>query len=438
MDDRLLNRIVLLMKNVNLLLIVFLSVFMSETARRICGAFGAREFLEKLPALPLPPEDIPLRAVGLFLLLLLLMGVKRERQERAAVQAVFIGLKILICLAVVSTLEWNYSGLVLLVAVDILAWDRLTRFKSILLGLAFLLFMLLDFDVVSSRLAVISLETYAGYYGVGARNLIIVSHNLLASFNTLLFMVYMVLKARLQLLENEKIRLLNARLNEANEDLKAMNLQLEEYAKEAERNAETRERNRLAREIHDTLGHALTGIIAGIDAAVSMLDYSTEGTRKQLELVSGVARQGITDVRRSVKALRPDALEKQALEGALEQITAQARVAYGVEISFENEAGRLRFNSDEDEVIYRIVQEGMTNAVRHGHAGHIWIRITKEEGLLRIWMRDDGRGCKEIADGFGLTHMKERVQLLGGTVAFDGTDGFCIDARIPIRWGESV
>lgn len=438
MDDRLLDRIVLLMKNVNLILVVFLSFFMSETAKRICHTFGAREFLEELPVLPLPPGSIPLRAVGLFLLLLALMRLKRDRQEMGARQVIQIALKIVVCLAIIGTLQWNYSGLILLVAVDILAWGHLSRFRSILLGLAFLLFVLLDFEIVSSRLAVISVETYAGYYGVGARNFVMVSHNLLASFNTLLFMVFIILKARIQLLENEKIRLLNTRLNEANEDLKIMNIQLEEYAKEAERNAQTQERNRLAREIHDTLGHALTGIIAGIDAAVSMLDYSTEGTRKQLELVSGVARQGMTDVRRSVKALRPDALEKQALEDALEQITAQARATYGVEISFENEVGKLRFNSDEDEVIYRIIQEGMTNAVRHGHAKRIQIDIRREEELLHIRVQDDGQGCAAITDGFGLTHMRERVQLLGGTVTFDGTDGFCIDARIPIRWREGI
>lgn len=215
-----------------------------------------------------------------------------------------------------------------------------------------------------------------------------------------------------------------------------MNIQLEEYAREAEHTAQTQERNRLAREIHDTLGHALTGIIAGIDAAISMLDYSVEGSRKQLELVSEVARQGMTDVRRSVKALRPDALEKKTLSDALEQIVEQARAAYGVEIDFNNTAGTLQFDSDEEEVVYRIVQEGITNAVRHGKARRIWIRIDREEGTMRICIKDDGKGCDAICDGFGLTHMKERVHLLGGTVRFDGSDGFRIEAEIPIRWGK--
>ncbi len=438
MGDRLLDQIVAVMKNVNLILILFLSLLMSVTTGRICRTFGAREFLERLPSVPSAPWSIPCRAVGYFLLLLLLMRMKKSEGEMRAGQAAVSGLKIILCLLIMRALQWNYGGLILLVAVDILAWGRLTRFRGILLGLAFLMFALLNFEIISSRAAVISMDMYVSYYGVSARNGINLFYNLLNSVNSLLFMVYMILKARIQLLENERVRKLNTQLNAANEDLRVLNIQLEEYAREAERTAQTRERNRLAREIHDTLGHSLTGIIAGIDAAVSMMDYSLEGSRKQLELVSAVARQGMTDVRRSVKALRPDALEKQSLSEALEQIVGQARAAYGVVIDFENAAGELRFGSDEEEVIYRIVQEGITNAVRHGEAGWIRISIVRGDRGLRLCMRDDGKGCEAIHDGFGLTHMRERVELLGGTVAFDGSDGFGIEADIPIRWGETV
>lgn len=436
MDDRLLDRIILLMKNVNLILILFLSLLVPVTTERICAVFGARQFLEELPVLPAVPWSIPCKAVGLFLFLLLLMRVKREETGKNTGQMILAGVKILVSLLIMGTLQWNYSGLILLAAVDLLAHGKLTRSKGIVLALAFLLFILLDFDIVASGRAVISVETYLRYYTVSVRSLMEVFYKLLESLNTLLFMLYAILKTRIQLMENERIRILNEQLREANKDLKTMNVQLEEYARETERMAQTRERNRLAREIHDTLGHALTGIITGIDAAVSMLDYSVEGTRKQLELVSDVARQGMTDVRRSVKALRPDALEKQELSGALRQIIERMQAASGARIFFENRAGNLKFNSDEEEIIYRIVQEGMTNAVRHGQASMIWINIDREYDILKLQIRDNGIGCDKISDGFGLTHMKERIHLLGGTVAFDGTDGFCIDARIPIRWGE--
>ena len=106
---------------------------------------------------------------------------------------------------------------------------------------------------------------------------------------------------------------LNNQLNSANDELKYVNMQLSEYAKESEKMAETKERNRLAREIHDTLGHSLTGIITGIEACTTLMDVAPEATKEQLKAIAEVARQGITDVRRSVKALRPDALESQTL-----------------------------------------------------------------------------------------------------------------------------
>ncbi len=436
MKNRLPDRIVLCMKNVSLIEIMALSFLMAVTTQRICSSFGARDFLEELSVLPQQPWSIPLRALGLFAILLALMGIKREGEEKKLWPVLLGTAKILLCLGIMSVLQWNYSGLILLAAVDFLSYGKLTRLKGALLSLAFVMFLLLDFDIVSTRTAVISVDRYLSYYTVPVRNLFTVLFALLSSLNTLLFMVYALLRIRVQVAENERIRQLNAQLNEANEELKEMNLQLAAYAKETERMAETRERNRLAREIHDTLGHALTGIITGIDAAVSMLDYSVEGTRKQLGLVSEVARQGMTDVRRSVKALRPDALEKQELEGALRQIIGQAQATTGLKVEFDNQAGKLHFDSDEEEVLYRIVQESMTNAVRHGHADHLWIRMEKEEKMLHLLIRDNGKGCGEITDGFGLTHMKERIRLLGGSVKFDGSDGFCIDARIPIRWGD--
>ena len=161
---------------------------------------------------------------------------------------------------------------------------------------------------------------------------------------------------------------------------------------EAERNAETRERNRLAREIHDTLGHALTGIVAGIDACITMLDYSPEATRSQLEKVGTVARQGITDVRRSVSKLRPDALEKLPLEEALRTMLDNMASASGVNISFENQVRPLKFHEDEEEAVYRVIQEASTNAIRHGHAARISICIAKKDQWLTVQVKDNGCG----------------------------------------------
>ena len=88
----------------------------------------------------------------------------------------------------------------------------------------------------------------------------------------------------------------------------------------SEKIAEDKERKRLAREIHDTLGHALTGIAAGVDACIAMIDINPEATKKQLMVISKVVRQGIVDVRNSLNKLRPGALEQHGFKGAIENM----------------------------------------------------------------------------------------------------------------------
>jgi len=433
MNRKSLDSIRFWMGDINLLLIVYLSILMAETTRRVCAGLGAKDFFLRLTVLPEAPAVLLGRTALLTVCLFLLLGERKQEGLPTGWLALRAAAELAICLWITAALQWNYGGLLLLAAVDIQNRSARKRFNFLGLVVAFLLFILLDIAPIPS----ISVELYLSCYTTSVRSVMLILYRLLASLNTLLFMMYIILEAGLSLAENEQIRRLNLQLNDANEVLKAANVRLEEYAHESEYMAKTQERNRLAREIHDTLGHALTGIITGIDAAIALLDYSTEGAKKQLELVAGVARQGMTDVRRSVKALRPDALEKKGLPEALQQVILQMQATAGIQVTFENRADSLHFDSDEEEVVYRIVQEGLTNAVRHGHASQVWIDISRENAILRLEIRDNGCGCADIADGFGLTHMKERVLLLGGTVAFDGRDGFSIDARIPIRWGET-
>ena len=103
------------------------------------------------------------------------------------------------------------------------------------------------------------------------------------------------------------------------------------YKRQEEQMVATRERNRLAREIHDTLGHALTGIITGAEACAALMDVAPEAAKQQMQAITEVARQGITEVRRSVNALRPDALEKDDLEDAIKQTIDEMRRVSNVE-----------------------------------------------------------------------------------------------------------
>ena len=238
--------------------------------------------------------------------------------------------------------------------------------------------------------------------------------------------------------ENSRIRKLNQQLNQANDRLR-------DYTFELERMTEVRERNRLAREIHDTLGHTLTGIIMGSDAGLALFDAAPEEAKKRIQVVAQAARDGLNDVRRSIKALRPDALENTSLAEALETMISNFKAATSAEVFYDQQAGPLVFAQDEEDTLYRVLQESMTNAVRHGHATEIRIHITRRDNLLTIDVRDNGCGCgDEAKEGFGLRHMRERLELLGGSLTFgnrevleeDGERGFYIVVSLPIRERE--
>ena len=93
----------------------------------------------------------------------------------------------------------------------------------------------------------------------------------------------------------------------------------------------------------------------------------------------------------------------------------------------------FRSNADEEDFIYRIVQEGMTNAVRHGHADKIYVSIAQTENDIIIVIEDNGQGCAHIEPGFGIHHLTERIELLQGKLRYYGRNGFELIAELPIR-----
>ena len=92
-------------------------------------------------------------------------------------------------------------------------------------------------------------------------------------------------------------------------------------------------------------------------------------------------------------------------------------------------------NKDEEDVISRIIQESITNAIRHGKADKIKVKIDRQYNMLNIHVEDNGVGCANVQKGFGLHHMEERLAMLKGSLSYCGDHGFIIDAGIPIRWG---
>ena len=437
MRNKKLQIIQLLMLAVNIVGVLFHALFVYFTTLKICANYTAREFIEKVDTIPKKPFPSLCLTVFLLVCFTLLFYVEEYgSQENSKWNIAALVTNLIISIAVVSLLDFNYNGILLLVSADIIASTTAKRRKYYLVVLTVLTFIITNYNLVSIHYRLYSINSYIRYYDFETQQYLFVAFNLITSINIILFIVYCVYVIQEQTETIEEVNSLYKKLCNANEELNEANIRLQKYAFITEKAGKIKERNRLAREIHDTLGHTLTGISAAIDACITTVEKSPLEAKKQLEVIAGVTRQGLEDVRRSVHELKPDPVEHMNLEYALLKMVANINAMTDTKVYFESNLHQAKLSEDEENAIYRVVQESITNAIRHGNASKIWIKIRKTNADITVTVRDNGIGSAAIKKGFGLTHMTERVKMLNGQVAFDGSQGFVVTARIPIRWGE--
>jgi len=199
--------------------------------------------------------------------------------------------------------------------------------------------------------------------------------------------------------------------------------------------AQERERRRIARELHDETGQTLTSILIGLkgleDAA------GAESLRAVAALRSAVVA-ALRGVRRIVVELRPKALDDLGLVPALERLAESVSEQTGLAVEFIAEPLGDRLPSEVESALYRIVQEGLTNVVKHAAASRASVVLARSGGALRLVLEDDGRGFdaeRRPAEGFGLQGMRERVQLVGGrlAIASGAGAGTSLLVEVPLR-----
>ena len=416
----------------NAIVIALLTAFLCLTQYKIHMSMGAYAFMKQVHALPFSPlESIFLTALAFLLLALFGWMYRLGSSESRMRLYLLLMLEIAACMVLMRSVNFAYDGVVLLVVADMMQRYEGHHRAYLLIGSMVVLYLIANVNLGLYQTKVIPFEAYISYYDSTAQSVLLALRSACSSLNTILFVSYLVLLIKNKNEERERIRLLNEKLEEANQRLRA-------YAIHAGRMAETRERNRLAREIHDTLGHALTGITAGLDACMVTLESAPEFTRAQLARIRDAAQKGITDVRRSMKKLRPDAMEKLPFQEAIAAMTAEFAASSGMEVALDVQQWPANLREDQEDVIYRVLQESLTNAHRHGQAKHVRITIGENVGILCIRIADDGTGCTEVTPGFGLRHMQERLYLLHGTVNYESADGFTVEVAIPLSGGGSV
>jgi signal transduction histidine kinase len=195
------------------------------------------------------------------------------------------------------------------------------------------------------------------------------------------------------------------------------------------------ERRRLARELHDETGQALTSILLGLKAVEESKDAEAleEASRNLRELVVAT----LQDVRRLAVELRPKALDDFGLVPALERLVQTFTEGTGIEVQLESRLGEERLPGEIETTLYRLIQEALTNVVKHAHARTVSILLVRRGGKVTGIVEDDGRGfdpAEARADGLGLVGMRERAGLVGGrlTVEASAGAGTTIAVEVPV------
>src|SRR5581483_6155065 len=211
------------------------------------------------------------------------------------------------------------------------------------------------------------------------------------------------------------------------------NRRLREYAIQAEELATVRERNRVAREIHDSLGHYLTVINVQIEAARTLMATDREGALDALHQAQSLAKEGLADVRHSVAALRVSPIAALPLPEALGLLVDESRAA-GINTELVVLGATVPLTPQAELTFYRAAQEGLTNVRKHARAAHATLTLDyRDGGAVKLALEDDGAGCDEAGGGFGLLGVRERAQLLGGgfRVRTDEGQGFTLEVELP-------
>src|SRR5881227_1057217 len=203
-------------------------------------------------------------------------------------------------------------------------------------------------------------------------------------------------------------------------------LQLNEFAEQGRRAAVFEERNRMARNIHDTLAQGFTGVIVQLEAAE---DAIACGCRKEadahLHRAGELARRSLSEARRSVHALRPQALQEHNFWDALKGIIRNTTFGTALHTMFEAKGKLPELPQPWQENLLHIGQEALTNTLKYAHARNFKTRLTYKAKKLRLELRDDGDGfkVKDRHDGVGLRGMRERVEQMGGELEITSSGG---------------
>ncbi|RME84743.1 MAG: sensor histidine kinase [Caldilineae bacterium] len=226
------------------------------------------------------------------------------------------------------------------------------------------------------------------------------------------------------------------------EELQAAHRQLQAYARRVEQLTIMEERGRLAREMHDTVGHRLTVSAVQLEAAQRLITQNPEKAAEMVATVREQILQALAELRETVAALRAPVEEDLSLPVSLERLVQQFREGTGIPVELVLDEALPDLDPRQRKAIYRAAQESLTNVQKHARAGRVWVRLEGREDQVRLEVEDDGVGpaTPPAAGGFGLRGLRERAAQLGGAFHLEArpAGGARAVFSIPLRYNENA
>jgi signal transduction histidine kinase len=414
--------------------ILFIGWIIISTTELICLNDKARVTLEHLKAIPIKPFQSFWTSFFLYIVLLGTVIIRELSSKHLKDYILFsiCFIEFIICLVILYNLDFGVKYILLVPIANAVAYlpNKYKYWKMSYIALIVLCYIFLDYQILSVRIPVFSIDDYIQYHALLNRTYLFGIRNILFFIDEALFITFLVLS--LQNVLNESIE-----IKQLNDKLAIANVQLQEYAQRAEETAKIKERNRLAREIHDTVGHYLTGISLGLAATKELLHSNPESLDSQLNRLIELAQKGLSDIRQSIRELRSDILSRHIFSEAITALAEEINSCSNKKVKIDIHGNIDSLSPSLEETIYSTIQESITNAIRHGDATVITIRIEIEGNNLQLLITDDGIGSSALNEGSGLYYMKQRILEHNGSLSINTApnQGMVVSINIPILKG---
>lgn len=218
----------------------------------------------------------------------------------------------------------------------------------------------------------------------------------------------------------------------SNEQLDAAKDRMKDYAAQIEQYAQTEERNRIAKDIHDDLGHRLIRVKMMSEAALHLFDVDTDRARGILEQIRDQLQDSMERMRRTVRKLASDS-DSEPRRYALDRLMAESVDGQGYEVRFEVHGNPRPIYPSMELILFKNAQEAITNAVRHGEATVITVDLRFESDSVSLTVANDGMLPSEpVEAGLGIRGMRERIALIGGRLEVATAEQFAITTILPL------